>query len=386
MNIVVLNTGSSSLKLSLFQKAELSLPYDALWQTDESIDWGCDSDEQIEQDILCALSPLWQDKYLNCADDVALVGHRVVHGGSRFSQPVIIDDSVERNIHELEEFAPLHNPINLRAIQSARRIFPKATHVAVFDTAFHKTLSAAAYLYPLPYSWFEKFQIRKYGFHGISHQYCSHRAQQMLGASCRRIVTCHLGGGCSLAAVLDGVSVETTMGFTPLSGLMMRTRSGSVDPGILFYMLAQQNMSAAQLDEILNKESGLKGVYQKSGDMKLIVEAMHAGDSQAQLSFDMFIHSASAGVAAMTASLGGLDALVFTGGIGEHAAAVRSAICEKLHYLGVKLNLFLNETNPIDVPISVDDSPVTTLVLRAREDWQIAKESIQLIKTDALSA
>ena len=205
---------------------------DADWQAEEDVDWSSESADEIESAVTRSLSAIWEGGLVGTKDDIGLVGHRVVHGGNIFLEPVIIDDQVTKRLETLAEFAPLHNPIDVRLIQIARRVLSKARHAAVFDTAFHKTLPPEAFRYPVPNEWFEKFHIRKYGFHGINHKYCSHRAAELLHVN--RIITCHLGGGCSLAAVMDGVSVETTMGFTPLDGLMMRSRSGSIDPSILF--------------------------------------------------------------------------------------------------------------------------------------------------------
>jgi acetate kinase len=379
MNVVVLNAGSSSLKLSLFRRSSPSeLPrLDADWQAEEDVDWSSESAAEIESAVTRSLSAIWEGGLVGTKDDIGLVGHRVVHGGNVFLDPVIIDDEVTKRLETLAEFAPLHNPINVRLIQIARRVLPEARHAAVFDTAFHKTLPPEAFRYPVPNEWFEKFHIRKYGFHGINHKYCSHRAAELLQVN--RIITCHLGGGCSLAAVMDGVSVETTMGFTPLDGLMMRSRSGSIDPGILFFLIQQKQAAPPDLEDALNKESGLKGIFGKSGDMKVIVDAMQNGNAQAQLAFDMFIHRVAAGVAAMCASMNGLDALVFTGGIGEHSHEVREAVCRRLQFLGVALEPHLSKEEAGDGKIiSASHSAAKVLVLKAREDWQIVVEALRL--------
>jgi acetate kinase len=268
----------------------------------------------------------------------------------------------------------LHNPINLKALHLVQKLLPSARHIAVFDTAFHATLKPEAAVYPGPYSWFSDWNIKKYGFHGISHKYCSGKAAQMLERKQLRLVSCHLGGGCSLAAIQDGISIETTMGFTPLDGLMMRSRSGAVDPGILIYLLKNNKYSVDELDRVLNKESGMKGIFERSADLREITKAMLEGDERAKLTFDMFVHRLSAGIAAMVAALGGIDALLFTGGIGEHSAYVRSATCKKLQFLNLAIDEKLNDCNPVDKDVAKADSQVRIFVVKAREDWQIACE------------
>jgi acetate kinase len=248
--------------------------------------------------------------------------------------------------------------------------------IAVFDTAFHATMPEEARVYPGPYDWLEQ-GIRRYGFHGISHQYCSRRATQMV--ACRRLVSCHLGSGASLAAIRDGASVDTTMGFTPLEGLMMGTRSGSIDPGILIYLVRHKGYDAAELDRILNKESGLKGISGLSGDMREILTAIDRGDTRARLAFDMYVHRLCREVGGMVASLGGLDALLFTAGVGENCPPLREAVCERLAFLGVKMDGAKNAATPQDAVISLSDSAVRVLVVHTDEDGEIARECVRVI-------
>jgi acetate kinase len=261
--------------------------------------------------------------------------------------------------------------------------------VAVFDTGFHRTMPLAAATYPGPYDWFEQ-GIRRYGFHGINHQYCAQRAAQLLGKNLNslKLVTCHLGNGCSLAAIREGRSVDTTMGFTPLEGLMMGTRSGSVDPGILTYLLRQRQVSGQQLDKVLNQKSGLLGVSGISSDMRQILAASKNGKeparmSRAKLAFDIYVHRLRSGIGAMVAVLGGIDALIFTAGVGENSPEVRAAVCDNFAFLGLRLDQGKNARLPLDEDISAPDATVRVLVIHAQEDWMIARECWNLMKTDA---
>lgn len=311
---------------------------------------------------------------------IDVVGHRVVHGGIKHSSSAIVTAEVKADIAALEEFAPLHNKVNLEGIEAAAKLLGTVRQIAVFDTTFHSAIPAAAAVYPGPYEWYESFRIKRYGFHGISHQYAAERAAYLLGRDLASLaaVTCHLGNGCSLAAVCGGRSVDTTMGFTPLEGLMMGTRSGSVDPGIMFYLLRQGKRSAGDLERMLNHESGLKGISGLSNDMPEIIPAAEAGNERARLALDMFVHRVVTHAGAMTASLGGLQALVFTGGIRENAPLVRARVCEKLAFLGIGLDGNGNNTVNTDADIAPPGARAPVLVIRAREDWAIARECWRL--------
>ena len=326
------------------------------------------------------LNTLWTGKtqVLSQASDVDIVGHRVVHGGTEFEKSTLVTPEVKMSISRMSILAPLHNPANLEGIEVVERLFPNIPQVAVFDTAFHRHMPLEAMVYPGPYDWYEQ-QIYRYGFHGISHQYCSRRAAQMLGKDLDslRLITCHLGNGCSLAAIQHGHSIETTMGFTPLEGLMMGSRSGSIDPGIILYLLQQKKVTVEQLDETLNKASGLKGIS-GSGDMRQILRDIKEDKPRAKLAFDMFVHRLRYYIGAMLATLGGLDALVFSGGIGENAAEVRSAVCESFAFLGLKLDEQKNVQSPADQLISAADSAIPTLIIHTQEDWAIARECWEL--------
>ena len=308
------------------------------------------------------------------SSDVAAVGHRVVHGGPDLVEPTLIDSAVRASIGELESIAPLHNAPALAGIDNATRAFPNVPHVAVFDTAFHATIPAEATTYAIPRIWREEWGIRRYGFHGLSVQWCAERAPAILGPAEgeRRLVVCHLGGGCSISAVRDGRSIDTTMGFSPLEGVPMSTRSGSVDPGALLYMQRQHDLSVEDLDRALNEESGLLGLSGLSGDVRELEAA--AGDSEsARLALAVYAYRIAGAVAAMAASLGGLDALVFTAGVGEHSAGVRAAVCARLAFLHVELDAHRNERSTPDTDIASPESTVRVLVIAAREELVIAR-------------
>jgi acetate kinase len=399
MNVLVLNSGSSSQKSALYQIAK-TLPSEApepAWKAE--IEWsensamlrirtsrGTSREESVSSTdrrsaIEHMLQSLWdgRDGVLQSAASIDVVGHRIVHGGHRLNEATIVTPEVKRVIASVAAFAPLHNRAELEGIETIERLIGTVQQVAVFDTGFHRTLTPTACTYPGPYEWLER-GIRRYGFHGINHQYCVHRAAQLLGLDLGslKIVSCHLGNGCSLAAIAAGRSVDTTMGFTPLDGLMMGTRSGSVDPGILTYLMREESFTGTQLDEMLNKKSGLLGISGVSSDMREIQAAIRQGNQRAKLAFDMFVHRLQQGIAAMAASLKGLNVLVFTAGIGEHAPEIRSATCEGLAFLGIQLDAKKNAASSEDEELSTTDSDVKVLVIRAQEDWAIAKACVSL--------
>lgn len=304
------------------------------------------------------------------------VGHRVVHGGRKYQARTRVTAEVKAAIAELGDLAPAHNPANLEGITVIESLLGEdVPQFAVFDTAFHSHLPEAAAIYPGPYAWVDQ-DIRRYGFHGISHQYCAQRTAEILGRDLQdlRLVICHLGNGCSLSAVRDGQSVDTTMGFTPLDGLMMGTRSGAVDPGILLYLLRNEQCTVEELDQALNKESGLKGISGVSGDLREVVAAIAEGNVRAQLALDMYVHRLRSQIGAMLASLGGMDALVFTAGVGENSPLIRAAACEAFAFLGLRLDPVLNQDHPVDREISMAESAVQVVVVHTQEDWAIARE------------
>lgn len=369
-SILVLNAGSSSLKLSLFawNTEEVQAEKDLAWGRDTS------TDGQSHADALHRLL-----EGIDLAT-VRAVGHRIVHGGTRYRAGVRIDAMVQAAIEDLARLAPLHNPAALHVIRAAEDRLPGVPQVAAFDTAFHSTLPPESYLYPVPYAWYADWGVRRFGFHGLSHAYCADRAAGLLGrpAAALRLVTCHLGNGCSLAAVVGGRSVATTMGFTPLDGIMMGTRSGAVDPGILLYLLQHGYLNAQALDTTLNCESGLKGIG-GDGDMRAILAARARGEERAGLAFDLFVARAREGIGTMLAHLDGLDALVFTGGLGEHAAEVRAAITAPLGWLSIRLDPAANAVADPDTDVATPDSPVRVLVIHTREDLMIARETRRVL-------
>jgi len=363
--VVVVNAGSASLKVSALDDGN------AVTGSLELDPWDGSPGHQELAGFLAAHGP------------GAAVGHRVVHGGSRFTGPARIDESVLAAIGELAGLAPLHQRRALAAIEAVRRILPGAPAVACFDTAFHAALPAAAARYALPADWTGRFGLRRYGFHGLSHGYAARRAAEMLGTGARdlRIVTCHLGGGASLAAILGGVSVDTTMGFTPLEGLVMATRSGSVDPGLLLYLLQQGKLSAGELSAGLEQASGLAGLAglpDGSGDMRDVRAAADRGSATARLAIEVYVHRLRREIAAMAAAMDGLDALVFTGGIGEHHPAVRAETAAGLRFLGVRIDPDRNGATA-DAEIGDPAAAVRTLVVTAREDLEIARQTRDLL-------
>ncbi len=356
MRVLVVNAGSSSLKLSLLDERDEPLAERELDAPGARVDAG---------ELAAAL-----DAGLAQAD---AVGHRIVHGGERFRAPVRIDAGVERALRELCELAPLHQPKSLAALDAVAAALPDTPAVACFDTAFHATLAPAARTFALPAEWRERWGLRRYGFHGLSHQWVARRAPELLAREAPRIVSCHLGAGASLCAISHGRSLDTTMGFTPLDGLVMATRSGSVDPGMLLWLLEREDVTAAQLADALEHRSGLLGLG-GSADMRELLDRAGAGEERAELALAVYLRSLRAAIGAMAAALGGLDTLVFTGGVGERAPLVRERACESLGFLGVALDAERNRAHGGDRVVSAADAAVAVLVIAAREDREIARQ------------
>jgi acetate kinase len=306
---------------------------------------------------------------------VAAVGHRIVHGGTTYSGPVVVDGRVEDRLRALTDLAPLHQPKSLAALAAVSEALPGVPAVACFDTAFHASMPPAATTYALPAEWRTRWELRRYGFHGLSHAYAARRAAEMVGepAADLRIVSCHLGAGASLAAVAGGRSVDTTMGFTPLEGLVMATRSGTVDPGLVIWLLEHVRMPPAELAATLEHRSGLLGLA-GTADMRSVLASAEAGDGTAALARDVYVHRLRAAIASMTAAMGGLDVLLFTGGVGENSPAIRDLAARDLGYLGIRLDAVANAAAVPDASIGLPDAPVRALVVRAREDLEIAHE------------
>jgi len=404
MKILVLNSGSSSQKACLYEIGGTlpNRPPACLWEG--RIEFGSDtatitaknSEGAVLKEQLQISSRAEVVRHLlrtardgkTCAigsvTEIEAVGHRVVHGGPHFEDPVIVTPEVRAAIANVSPLAPLHIRAELEGMEIIESVLGAVPQVAVFDTGLHRQLPQAAAIYPGPYEWVEN-GIRRYGFHGINHQYCAERAAQLLGKDPKslKVVTCHLGNGCSAAAIQGGRSIDTTMGFTPLDGLMMGTRSGSVDPGILIFLMRQGRLDDQKIDHVLNQESGLLGISGISGDMRDILAGIQRGHKRAKLAFDIYIHRLRAAIGGMAAVLGGMEALVFTAGVGENSPEVRAEACSTLEFLGLKLDPELNGRPSLDCDISTADSRIRVLVIRAEEDWAIAAECWKLIRAPA---
>ena len=398
MTILALNAGSTSLKFGLFDAASEPL-------LAGDIDWAVGDRRQATltlrprgAEVVSSRVAVGDDAAATaCAvaaaakaaathgEAIGLVGHRVVHGGAEFLESTRIDGRVKAAIAALGLLAPLHNPAALRVIEAAEVALPGIPQVAVFDTAFFARLPLPAILYPVPFEWYEKWGIRRFGFHGLSHAFCAARAAEFLGRDPAglRLVICHLGGGCSAAAVRAGRPVASTMGFSPLEGLMMGTRCGSVDPGILLHVQRQLGLSLAELDHALNYSSGLLGVSGVSPDLARIEAAAKAGNERARIAFDLFADRIRGAVGSLATTLGGLDALVFTDRIGENSPGLRAAVCTGLGFMGLRLDSEANRAARADADIASVDSPARILVLHTREEWMIARETRRVLATMA---
>jgi len=391
MKVLVCNAGSSSLKFSLFEaEGELLLAEGGIdWTTKPTrLVFRRTGHQEIREELKLekhadAVARILDDLRagpsapLRVLGELQAVGHRVVHGGERYTAAVRITPEVKRVIGELAELAPLHNPASLDGITAVEQVLPNVPQVAAFDTAFHATLSESARTYPVPQKWTRDWGMRRYGFHGLSHSYCAGRAAEMIGRRDLRLIIAHLGNGASVSAVRNGICVDTSMGFTPLEGLMMGTRSGTVDPGMLVYLLRHKRLDVDELDHALNYESGLLGVSGVSSDMRQVLSEL-AGNPNARLAVEVYVHRIRQTVGAMAATLGGVDALVFTAGVGEHAPEIRKRVCENLNYLGLELDRTANETCQPDADVAMPASAARILVIATREDLTIMRETRKL--------
>ena len=404
MKILVLNSGSSSQKACLYEVGETlpSRPPACLWEG--RIEFGSgtatiaaknsegavlketiqvSSREEVVRHLLRTARD-GKTRAVGSVTEIEAVGHRIVHGGPHFEDPVVVTPEVRAAIASVSPLAPLHIRAELEGMEIIESVLGAVPQIAVFDTGFHRQMPKAAATYPGPYEWVEK-GIRRYGFHGINHKYCADRAAQLLGKDPKslKVVTCHLGNGCSAAAIQGGRSIDTTMGFTPLDGLMMGTRSGAVDPGILIFLMREARLDHQKIDYVLNQESGLLGVSGLSGDMRDILAGIQRGHERAKLACDIYIHRLRAAIGGMVAVLGGMEALVFTAGVGENSADVRAAACSTMEFLGLKVDPELNARPSLDCDISTKDSRIRVLVIRAEEDWAIATECWKLTRAAA---
>jgi acetate kinase len=361
VKVLLLNAGSSSLKSSLLDSENLSVLASSAVEVAAG-GYGAAARRAIE----------------SLPERPDAVGHRVVHGGG-LTAAARIDDRVRNLLGALADVAPLHNPPSLETIAAAQRLLPDVPHVATFDTAFHSTMPAAATTFPIPYEWTRDWTIRRYGFHGLSFEYSARRAPELLGHPIERLVVCHLGQGCSAAAILRGRSVDTTMGFTPLDGLMMATRGGAIDPGVITYVERRHNLSAADVDDALNHRAGLLGVSGVSADMREVLAAARTGNERAELAVGIYVRRVRQTIGAFTATLGGLDALVFTAGVGEHSAEIRESVCRGLGCLGVELDDDANTHCRPDTDIAAAGSHARVLVIAAREDLSMLAEVLRAL-------
>lgn len=397
MKILVLNCGSSSVKFKLFDMdkkivltqggiEKLGMKDSFLKMTLPNGEKKVFNDFMLDHHVAIALilKILVSKEYgaIKSLDEIDAVGHRVVHGGENFNKSVIITKEVIDGVKACIDMAPLHNPANLEGIYTISKILPKVPQVAVFDTAFHQTMPEYAYMYGIPYELYQKYKVRRYGFHGTSHRYVSKHVCEFLGVEQegKRIITCHIGNGGSITAIKDGKSIDTSMGFTPLEGLLMGTRSGNVDPGALDFLVEKEQLTSVSLSNLLNKKSGVLGVSGVSSDMRDLDAAAKDGNHRAELALKMYAYRILKYIGAYTAVLGGLDILVFTGGVGENQIEIRAKICSGLKYLGIEIDDNRNQLRGQDAIISSDSSRVTVAVIPTDEEFMIAIDTMELVR------
>ncbi len=395
MKILVINAGSSSLKYQLIDMEQklvmakglcerIGIDGSRLKHTPAGKDTVViDSAMPTHADaITLVIDALVSPEHgvIASMDEIGAVGHRVVHGGESFSESVVIDEKVKAGIRECIDLAPLHNPANLIGIEACEKVMPGVPQVAVFDTAFHQTMPAQAYLYGLPYEYYQTYKVRRYGFHGTSHKYVSQRAAEMLGKplSELRIITCHLGNGSSVAAIDHGKVVDTSMGLTPLAGVIMGTRCGDIDPAIVTFMMEKEGLDPKAMDNVMNKQSGVLGISGISSDFRDLLAAADEGNERAKTALDMFFYTVKKFVGSYAAVMGGVDAIVFTAGVGENNAPCRAAVTSTLGYMGVAIDPELNQQRGGDRDISAPDAKVRTLVIPTDEEMMIALDTQRL--------
>ncbi len=396
MKILVINAGSSSLKYQLISMTEeivlakglcdrIGLPGSLIkHKTFDDRTVTKEIEMKDHKDAIASLiRVLTHEQWgvIESLEEIKAVGHRVVHGGEKFFKSVIIDEAVMKTLEECIELAPLHNPPNITGIKACQHTMPNVPQIAVFDTAFHQTMPKKAYIYALPYEYYEKYKIRKFGFHGTSHKYVAERAAHMLGKPIDKlkIVTCHLGNGSSIAAVDCGKTVDTSMGFTPLDGLAMGTRCGTIDPAAVTFIMHKEDLTTEQMDTIMNKKSGVLALSGVSSDFRDLDAAVKDGNQRAALALEVFAYQVKKFIGSYACAMGGLDAIVFTAGIGENNGIMRSMICEGLEFLGVSIDDSKNGIRGIEIDVSKEDAKVRTLVIPTNEELAIAKETKKLI-------
>lgn len=396
MKVLVLNCGSSSIKYKLFEMTtkevlaqggleKINLPDSFLKITLPNGEKKIFEREIKEHTAgVQFIFEILTDPVYGAVKDlheINAVGHRVLHGGTKFSGSVLIDDAVIAAVEECCDLGPLHNPANLKGIYAVQKLLPEVPQVAVFDTAFHQTMPEHAYLYPLPYEYFEKYGIRRYGFHGTSHRYVSKRVCEFLNIPVEgsKIITCHIGNGGSIAAVKDGKCIDTTMGLTPLEGLMMGTRCGDIDGGAILYIMKKEGLTPDQMSDLLNKKSGVLGVFKRSSDMRELEDAVAQNDPVAIRTENMYFYRITKYIGAYAAAMGGVDVILFTGGVGENQATARAGVCKTLEFLGVKIDAEKNKVRSKEAIISTDDSKVKVVVIPTDEELMIATDTMDIL-------
>lgn len=393
MKVLVINCGSSSLKYQLFDMTDESVLCKGLVERigieGSKLTHKVNGEKLVVEEpmkdhteaINHVFDALLDEKYgvIKSLDEVSAIGHRVLHGGDKLTESCIIDEKVKDKIREFIKFGPLHNPANLMGIEACEKLAPGKKNIAVFDTAFHQTMPAKTYMYAIPYEYYEDYRLRKFGFHGTSHRYITLRTQQLLGKEDINIITVHLGNGSSIAAVKDGKCYDTSMGLTPLEGLLMGTRSGDLDPTVMTFLMNEKGYSADEMNQILNKKSGVLGVSGISSDFRDLEEEAKKGNDRAQLALDMFIERVKRYIGGYMAELGHVDAICFAGGIGENSSSMRKDILDTFEELGVKLDLEKNNTRE-EALISADDSKVKVYVVPTNEELMIARDTLDLAK------
>lgn len=396
--ILVLNSGSTSVKFQLFKMdknlhqviAKGSVERIGLEgskiivRADKSHEISYELPIAAHKDAIKAILDYLSPQFIKSADELAAVGHRMGHGAEYFDSSVIIDDDVMQKIYETIPLIPLHGPALVHGVEAVSALLPGVMQVATFDTAFHQSMDKSTYLYAIPKEYYDKEQVRRYGFHGTSHKYASRRAAEILGFK-GKFVCCHLGGGASVTAIKDGKSVETSMGYTPASGIMMMTRSGDIDPYIPLHIMKTQNKSADDVNRMLNRESGFYGLTCGHSDMRDIIKSAEAGDENCIFAIESFVYNLVKLIGSYIAVMGGIDALIFTAGIGENSPLIRQKVCERLSYLGIKLNVSANNEMPAPLQITTPQSKVPVLVIPANEELMIATETFEILEEIAES-
>ena len=395
MKILVLNCGSSSLKYQLInmenEEVMASGKYERIGEKEAFITHKVNGQKiQIEnpaynhtEAIEFTLKQLVNPEYkvIDTLDEINAIGHRLVHGGEKISESVVIDENVEKVLKEYTDLAPLHNPACLLGIEACKKVMPEKPMVGVFDTAFHQSISKERYIYPIPYEYYKKYGVRKYGFHGTSHMYVSQRLAEMINKPIEdlKIITCHIGQGASISAVKGGKSVETSMGLTPLGGIPMVTRSGDLDPSVLLYIMKKEKLSAEQMENILNKESGVQGISGLAPDFRVIEAESYEDNERAKIAIENFKYAIASYIAKCAVAMNGVDYIIFTGGVGENQVNIRKGICEQLSFMGVEVDEEANKTRGEEIMISKPNSKVKVYVIPTNEELMIAKETMKLI-------